>query len=123
MKHLLLSGLSILLMSTAAVPAIQAETVATNSRVLSSNLTPMSGAQPRPFELVYLAFQGYLSQQGIPSNDDLIAAYESGKVTPKTLVQSAVEANRLSANVLNDQDYISAVGFQLRELRNIDRGS
>ncbi|WP_392535373.1 hypothetical protein [Nostoc sp. C117] len=69
-----------------------------------------------PFNLVAFAYQGGLNQQGIPSGETLLVQTQSQKILALDLVKAAVNANRLSAQVLNDQDYLSAVKLQLDAL-------
>lgn len=109
MKRLILAGLSVLLVSAGATPAVKAETTALNPAVAGNT----SLHQTRPFNLVYLAYQGYFRDQGIPSYSALIAAYRSGKISALDLVEAAVKTNRVPSSVLQDRGYISAVETQL----------
>ncbi|MEH1822709.1 hypothetical protein [Nostoc sp.] len=84
---------------------------AVNSAALGSNSTNVSYIQP--FNLVNLAYQGGLKQQGVPSGGTLIDEGRRGNITPQDLVKAAIKANKLPAQVLNNQDYISAVNLQL----------
>lgn len=118
MKNLIFGGLSVLLLSTVASPAVLAQTnirypVVNNqdSRYLIS-----------PFDIVSMAYQGFFERQGVPSATGLINAYTSGDVEAKDVVYSAVQTNRLPARVLNNEDYINAVDSQLQALRNFNRG-
>jgi hypothetical protein len=69
--------------------------------------------QPSPFALAYLAYQGDLKDQGIPSYGALVDEISFGRVTSQDLIQAAVKANRLPAQTLSDRDYQAAVQFQL----------
>ncbi len=73
--------------------------------------------QTTPINLVSLAYRGYFRNQGIPGYGVLITAYRSGKISAQELVQIAVEANRVSAEVLSDSGYINAVEQGLRDLQ------
>ncbi|MEH2049829.1 hypothetical protein [Nostoc sp.] len=84
---------------------------AVNSDALSSNSTNVSYIQP--FNLVNLAYQGGFKEQGVPSGGTLIYEGRRGNITAQDLVKAAIKANKLPAQVLNNQDYISAVGLQL----------
>ncbi len=69
--------------------------------------------QLSPFDLAYLAYQGDLKSQGIPSYGALIDAISSGKVTAQTVVQAAVRVNDLSTQTLTDRGYLFALQSQL----------
>ncbi|MBD0346100.1 MAG: hypothetical protein ICV63_15005 [Coleofasciculus sp. Co-bin14] len=121
MKRLILGGLSVVLLSTAIAPAVKAEvtvkpvaqaTVATDT-IPERVATRMAVT---PFNLVFLAFQGFFEQQGIPSSMRLISEYVKGKVTATDLVKIAVDMNRLPSNALNDRGFINDVESQLMGL-------
>ncbi|MEH1921133.1 hypothetical protein [Nostoc sp.] len=84
---------------------------AVNSAALGSNSSNVSYIQP--FNLVNLAYQGGFKQQGVPSGGILISEGRRGNITAQDLVKAAIKANKLPAQVLNNQDYISAVRLQL----------
>ncbi|AFZ22462.1 hypothetical protein Cylst_0082 [Cylindrospermum stagnale PCC 7417] len=67
----------------------------------------------KPFNVAFLAYQGYLKEQGIPSASALIFEYQTGKLTAEDVVKAAIKANKLPAQVLNDQSYLNAVESQL----------
>jgi hypothetical protein len=114
MKGLMLGGLSVLLLSTAA-PAVRSQTTALNPTTLNST----ARTQLEPFNLVFLAHRGYFQEQGIPSYSTFTAAYHLGKITAEDIVQAAVKANRLSSEFLTDQGYLRSVEAQLRGLEDI----
>lgn len=87
---------------------------ATQSQILSDNSRNLSYLQP--FNLVSLAYQGGLKQQGIPSGGALIAERQNRKVNGESLVKAAVKANKLPEQVLSDRSYINAVSVQLTSL-------
>jgi hypothetical protein len=108
MKSILLSGLSALFISALSIPAVKAGTVANEATY-----------RVEPFTLVYLGYQGYFEQEGIPSNGTFLTGVETGKITPLVLVQSAINHGRLAPATLNDQEYLNNVATQLKfiELR------
>ncbi|WP_414568255.1 hypothetical protein [Nostoc sp. CCY 9925] len=77
-----------------------------------------NGSYLKPFNIVFLAYQGYLEGQGIPSMGTLLYEYQIGKVTAKDVVEAGVKANKLPAEVINDEYYLSAVELQLSSLGN-----
>ncbi len=77
-----------------------------------------NGSYLQPFNIVFLAYQGYLKEQGIPSMGNLLYQYQIGKVTAKDVVEAGVKANKLPGEVLNNEYYLSAVELQLSSLGN-----
>lgn len=113
MKSLLIGSLSVLLLTAIALPTANGQSVTLNSTTTSS----ISRKYLTPFNLVHLAYQGYFKNQGIPSYSALVMAYEDGRVSAEDLVESAVKANQLPAQVIRDQEYLSAVNTKLWELK------
>lgn len=120
MKRLVLGSLSVLMMSAAIAPAAIAKPLSTNTATASVSST--ADRQTTPFNLVHLAKRGYFTAQGIPSYGAFLSAYRSGQITAEDIVKSAIEANRLSPDVLNDSSYLHAVRLQLDGLDDGDRG-
>lgn len=111
MKSLLIAGLTTLALSTVLAPSVQAQPrTAFNPQMQ----TPTMNAYLNPAQLVFFARNGYLREQGVPSNSDLVNQYKSGKLTAQGLVDRAVQANRLPAEVAQDQGYIFAVESNLQ---------
>ncbi|GAX44111.1 hypothetical protein NIES4075_51280 [Tolypothrix sp. NIES-4075] len=118
MKRFILAGLSAVLIVAAIVPAVKAQTLV-QRRLTTFNpavTNKASTSQLTPFDLVYLAYRGYLGVQGIPSYNSLILSHEFGRISAKDVVQSAVKANRLSEETLADKSYLRAVEDQLTML-------
>ncbi len=114
MKKLLLAILPALLLSTTAiVPAAKAQ---------SSDAMQMPSVEVRmkitltPFNLAYLAHQGYFADQGIPDSSDLMKGFNEGTITAAQIVKAAVDSNRLPAAFLKNDSYISSVKLQLYTL-------
>ncbi|MBD1869676.1 hypothetical protein H6F95_20715 [Cyanobacteria bacterium FACHB-471] len=78
----------------------------------------VSQYEPTPFEIVSLARQGYLQNQGIPSYATLTDNYRTRDTTPEDIVQAAVDAGRLPASRVDDAAYTYGV---LTQLRGLDR--
>ncbi|GBE95236.1 hypothetical protein [Nostoc cycadae] len=93
----------------------QVITTAINSYMSPSNATTFRGIQP--FNLVYLAYQGNLKSQGIPSGSTLIFQHQIGTLNARDLVQAAVKAKKLPDQFLHDSTYLSAVDVQLSSLQ------
>lgn len=116
MKSLIIAGLSTLALVTLNAPASQAEVAILNPP--GSQATHTSIAQLSPFDLVNLAYQGFLSSEGVPVAGGLISEYQTGAVTAEDLVQAAINTNRLSSEALDDARYLRAVNTRLVDLSN-----
>ncbi|MEH2372532.1 hypothetical protein [Nostoc sp.] len=101
-------------MVSAQIPTSNTRQIAINSNNLSSHSTSVSYLQP--FNLVNFAYQGGLKQQGIPSGETLVFQTQNRNIIAKDLVKAAVNADKLPSQVLNDQNYLTAVNFQLNAL-------
>jgi hypothetical protein len=88
--------------------------IAINSNNLSSSSTSVSYLEP--FSLVTFAYQGGLKEHGIPSGGTLVFQTLNRNIIAKDLVKAAVNADKLPSQVLNDQNYLSAVNLQLNAL-------
>jgi hypothetical protein len=100
MKYLTVGLLSSILLSSVAIAsAVKADTI-----------------EVTPFQLVSLAQNGYLEDQGIPKGGTFIDESRAGRITPLQVVQAAVDDGRLSADTLTDQTYLNAVLEQIRGL-------
>ncbi|QLE39444.1 hypothetical protein FD723_02235 [Nostoc sp. C052] len=96
--------LTTLLLSATILPAAaQAQTAPISLNPYAANQS--SGNQLKPFNLAYLAYQGYLKDQNIPSNGALMSAIASGTITAQDIIQAAVKANRLPEQALSDRGY------------------
>ncbi|BAY40457.1 hypothetical protein NIES2111_48410 [Nostoc sp. NIES-2111] len=84
---------------------------AINSNNIPNHSTKVSYLQP--FNTAFLAYEGGLKAEGIPSGSALISEYQTGNLSTLDIVKAAVRANKVSADVLNNQDYLSAVESQL----------
>lgn len=114
MRRSISTMLTTLLLCAAILPA------AAQSQAAPTSLNPYAANQHRanqirPFNLAYLAYQGYLKDQGIPSNGVLIDAIASGSITAQDIIQAAVKTNRLPEQTLNDQGYRHNLEDQLQE--------
>jgi hypothetical protein len=124
MKRFILSSLSLLLVSGAIVPAVQAQSTSAIAPVLQAQATPAAppenaetlGMAVTPVNLVFLAYQGFFESEGIPKFNALISGYQSGNVTAQKLVQVAIDMKRLAPTALSDRRYLSSVNHQLEAL-------
>jgi len=115
MKRAVVGSLVAVLLSAGMAPIAHAETL---TAVDSS--FPATSAAARmdvtPFNLVFLAYQGFFESEGIPMAGGLVDWYRTGRVTSQDLVQVAIGMNRLSAERLNDEGYLRSVDYQLSTL-------
>ncbi|MEH2209266.1 hypothetical protein [Nostoc sp.] len=130
MKFTTLLNSALIITSIAFIPGIAgAETVNTsngggqintdvNSNTLRKN--PTDAKYLQPFNIAFIAYQGYLREQGIPSGGTLLFRYQTGYLTAKDVVQAAIRANKLPAEVLNDRGYVNAVELQMRSFGDIN---
>ncbi len=119
MRRSISTLLTTLLFSAAILPAaVSAQTTGAAQTSLNPQVTnQLSATQVSPFNLAYLAYQGYLEDQGIPSNGALIDAIATGTVTAQDLMQAAVKANRLPEQTLTARGYRSALETELNDLK------
>jgi hypothetical protein len=120
MNRVIANVLTTLLISPLILPTvIEAQTTgATPANFHAQARVPSQAVteQISPFDLTYLAYQGNLKDQGIPSYGALIDAIAFGKVTAQKVMQAAVRANRLPEQTLTDSNYRSALQTQLYNL-------
>ncbi|MCC5657162.1 hypothetical protein LC608_09225 [Nostoc sp. XA010] len=90
--------------------------IAINSNNLLTHFTNVSYL--KPFDAAFLAYQGNLKAQGIPSGSALVSQYRTGSLTALDVVKAAVNAKKLPAQALNDTGYLNAVESQLTSLGN-----
>jgi hypothetical protein len=76
-----------------------------------------TGQQVSPFNLAYLAYQGYLTDLGIPSDSELLNAISVGKISAQDIIKAAIKANRLSNQTLSDSGYRDNLDQQLKSLQ------
>lgn len=101
LKQFLLTGLSVVLLSTAAAPSALA-------RGENYGVTP--------FNLVTLARNGMFKDQGIPSFGRLSSEHQAGRIKAEDVIRSAIADGRLSSEALNDSRYVRSVEQQLTDL-------
>ncbi|UCJ13276.1 MAG: hypothetical protein JWS08_05740 [Phormidium sp. PBR-2020] len=89
--------------------------------ILWIGFSSKSPAQSVPFnisavDLVQLARNGYLREQGIPQFNRLASAYRSGEISAEDVIEAAIADNRLSAGVADDPGYLETVDHFLNDL-------
>jgi hypothetical protein len=131
-KNTLLAGATILSLSvpSLALAGPTTETrgphgasVIVNIPMMDAKFPMMSaklGMAVTPFNLVFLAYQGFFSSEKIPSASGLIRAYREGSVTAADLTKAAISMNRLPAESLQDDYFQAQVRSQLESLTRGD---
>lgn len=97
--------LSVVLATTALAPVAEAA---------DANKSQLS-----PFEITSLAYQGRFDAAGIPGYGSLESGIASGSIAAEDVIEAAIASGRLSADVLEDGSFVSAVNNQLDNL--VDR--
>jgi hypothetical protein len=113
MKNLILNGFSFLLISATITPVLSAEIAVVNPTTNST----ANRSQINPFNLVHLAYRGYFRDQGIPGYNAFLSAFDTGKISAKDVVQSAIKKNKRSSQVLGDRGYLRSFEAQVESLR------
>ncbi|HEY9828204.1 MAG TPA: hypothetical protein V6D19_22425 [Stenomitos sp.] len=125
LTHSVLAGLTILNLSLAGMAQAGPNTLTRgphgaayipNMDAMFPAMAAKYGMNVTPFNLVFLAFQGFFASSGIPSAQKLEQAYRGGQIAPEALVKAAISMNRLPAETLNDTTYLSQVKSQLDTL-------
>jgi hypothetical protein len=114
MKRLLLLGLSTFAAASAMVSSANAQMTGVDAAF--PNTSAALGMQVTPFNLVFLAYQGFFESEGISMAGSLITGYDAGRIKAEDLVEAAIKMNRLPAATLSDRNYLSAVTRQLEAL-------
>jgi len=121
MKRLIVAVLSTLALVATLAPAGEAQVATVNSSFPES--AEAAGMGVTPFNLVFLAYQGFLESEDIPMAGGLVSQYRTGRISAEDLVQAAIAMNRLSPDAINDRRYIRAVDNQLGSLANTSSGT
>jgi hypothetical protein len=116
MKRTLLTSLSVLMPSALVTPAANA-IPQVESNLQGKQYIAMSSARASdlsPNSLVSLAYRGEFRDRGIPGYGLL----QPSRVTAESLVKVAIEAGRLSPEVLFDRGYLNVVEVELKDLKD-----
>ncbi|MEO0459060.1 MAG: hypothetical protein AAF152_21110 [Cyanobacteria bacterium P01_A01_bin.114] len=108
-----LTGLTGLVLSTAAVTSTTAATVRaeTLSAIAPTLATTKQAFRLTPSQLVDTAYRGQI--EGIPGYRQFIRA----DYRPRELTQLAIDAGRLPPETIDDSRYLNSVALQLRSFR------
>jgi len=81
---------------------------------IDNNLVTQESYNLSPRELISLGRHGRFKDQGIPSHSNFGNGIRSGRITAKSLVESAISDKRLPENTLSDRVYLNAVNSHLK---------
>ena len=112
MNRLLASGLYAVLLTGATVPVALAAEMPQMPRQMMAEMQ----MRITPFNLVFLAYQGFFEEEGIPRAGRLLDKTASGLIKAEDLVKAAVKTGRLSNAALGNKMYLSAVQYELEHL-------
>ena len=70
----------------------------------------------KPFNLVYGAYQGQFSNEGIPSSRLLVNEYERGRINAQDLIDAGIAKGRLPSEMEQNRRYRRLVKSQLQGL-------
>lgn len=113
MKRTLLASLSVLMLSALVSPAVNATPQIEQNLSKQSIETSNTNSYLSPNSLVSSAYRGEFRDRGIPG----YARLQSSRVTAESLVKAAIEAGRLSPEVLEDEGYLNVVEIKLMGLK------
>ncbi|MEH1807983.1 hypothetical protein [Nostoc sp.] len=97
--------------STQIATSNSGEPITVNSNNFSTHSTNVSYL--KPFDAAFIASQGNLKTQSIPSGSALVLRYQTGNVTGPNVIKAAVNAKNLPPQALNDKGYLNAVELHL----------
>lgn len=111
MRQFIVGGLSVLLLSAATAPGVLAQQSGTLNS--TTGLVSAPNYQIEPFNLAWMAYQGYFQDQGIPQGRTLISAFESAQVSARDIVQAAAKSGRLPSEFKPNDAYLGAMELTL----------
>ncbi|WP_448266283.1 hypothetical protein [Nostoc sp. DSM 114159] len=117
MKLSILIDSVLIVTSIALLPRIGGVQIATNNSgepiaINSNNSSNVNYL--KPFDAVFLAYQGNLKAQGSLTRSALVSQSQTGNLTALNVVKTAVNAKKLPVQkALNDKGYLNAVELQL----------
>jgi hypothetical protein len=114
MKRLLIATLSTL--TFAATVPVYAQQVTTMNQNTNQTMTRKI-VEVTPFNLVQHGYQGYFTEQGIPSGAAFLGAVRRGRVGAEDLVKGGIARGRLTPETLKNQSYLHYVRVQLEGLK------
>lgn len=112
MKQFIIGTISVLLLSAASVPGAVAQQSGTAGSGTTGTMSP-TNYQIQPFNLAWMAYQGYFVDQGIPKGRTLISAFESAQVSARDIVKAAAQSGRLPSGFAPDNAFLGTMELTL----------
>ncbi len=109
MKRFAYAGAMLLALVLGVPTATYAET--TQPAAVKASTSEISA-----FDLAFLAYRGYLRDQGVPGYGTLTTAHRAGRISAKDVVRAAIKQNRVSEQKLSDRAYLNDIDANLRAL-------
>lgn len=79
---------------------------------------PSSNSRLAPYDVIFLAYQGYFRDQGIRGYGAFVESCYQGQLSAKRIVEAAIKANRLPSDAINDSAYLQAIDANLLSLKS-----
>lgn len=121
-----LAALTVGFSASAAVATPTQYQIITQGPHGASKLVKVAATEPQvvrqlsPFNLAYMAYQGWFVEENVPAASQLIRDYRVGRITALDVAQAAVKTNLLSAETLQDTSYLASLDNQLKGLSQQD---
>lgn len=79
---------------------------------------PSNSSRLSPYDVIFLAYQGYFREQGIRGYGAFVEECYQGQLSAKRIVEAAIQAKRLPAETINDLAYIQSINSNLLSLKS-----
>ncbi|HEY9619595.1 MAG TPA: hypothetical protein V6C78_04455 [Crinalium sp.] len=112
---------SIICFVSGGIATVLLSTTAVNAQTNAPTSTPTVTAAVSPFELVYMAYQGFFEREGIPAGNGFTDLYQADRLSAEDLVRTAIQSNRLPSDTLTNHQYLGRVDAQLKALIDLDK--
>ncbi|MBW4542449.1 MAG: hypothetical protein KME43_25435 [Myxacorys chilensis ATA2-1-KO14] len=115
MHHRILTLGSLLLMLVGfSVPMARSESTIANLTAGSNSAIPSM----TPYDVVFLAYQGYFRNQGLRGYGAFADGCNQGKLTAQDVVEAAIKANQLPKTIVNNRGFMNAVDANMKAFKN-----
>lgn len=111
MRQFIVGGLSVLLLSAATAPGVLAQQSGSTNSTTGAASAP--NFQIEPFNLAWMAYQGYFQDQGIPKGRTLISAFESAQISARDIVKAAAQSGRMPSGFQPSNAYLGTMELTL----------
>ncbi|AFZ35566.1 hypothetical protein Sta7437_2014 [Stanieria cyanosphaera PCC 7437] len=87
--------------------------IGTEATIAADTTSTNKNDQLTPINLVFHGYQGYFTDQGIPSGATFISSVHFGTIDAEQLVKSAIDKGRLAPETINDESFLRKVQASL----------